>query len=93
MTYDVDQSGKVENTEKNTVICVSNGRIVILLLRRGPKRLIQKYFRSLNRGRDFVLFTFAAMVGLALDKIDKNNLVVIDTEYPGKNHIIKKLII
>lgn len=93
MTYQIDQSGKVENTEKDTFLCISNGKFVIACIRRGIKRELQKLFRTNNRGRDFVIFTFSALISIVVEEFDRNELIIIDTEYPGKNHIIKKLII
>lgn len=46
--YKADQSGKIEQTNKNTVVAISNGKKFTVLLKAKDKRLLQDLFRKLK---------------------------------------------
>lgn len=67
MVYQIDQSGKIENTSVDTVLCISNGKWFSVLIKAKTKREIQKFFRRRGQNRNYVLFTFCAGVSLILN--------------------------
>ena len=92
MKIEVDQSGKIEFTEKTTVIADSLGNIVCLSQR--SKRAIQKLFRKEHKPQIFITCTFAAMVALLISqRHSKTDVFVIDVEYPGKENEIKAFVV
>lgn len=44
MQYQIDQSGKIEQTERHTVVACINGKKASVLLNRKEKRVLQKMF-------------------------------------------------
>ena len=92
MPYEIDQSGKIENTSKNTIICLSNGKTITLLLKAKDKRKLQEIFRRNGQNRNYVLFSFSAVISLILKDFRNHELVTIDREYFGKEAIIKEII-
>lgn len=94
MVYQIDQSGKIEDTAKDTVVGISNGWSYTIKLRAKAKRQLQERCRANLQGRLFVYRTFAALIFLLI-KNAKIILVdiVIDQEYPGKEKIIKDILL
>lgn len=93
MTYFIDQSGKIENTAKDTVIaCVNNGKYAILIPSR-EKRRLQEYFRLVGKPRLFIDISFAAIVSLLAEKLKPSSAFTIDEEYPGHMEVIGRFII
>lgn len=84
---EIDQSGKIENTNRPTVIASSSGKSLIIFPK--EKQIVQKYFRKINRGRQFIYWTFAALILILLynDRIPSD--ITIDREYPGQEALIK----
>ncbi|MCL4389996.1 MAG: hypothetical protein M1484_01050 [Patescibacteria group bacterium] len=89
MGYEVDQSIKIEQTERDTVIAVANGSKFSIMLRAKEKRLLQKMFRDLGKPDLFVYFTFAALLAIVFNKMRPKSAVVIDNEYVGHEDVIK----
>lgn len=91
-SYEVDQSGKVEDTARDTVLAISNGKSFSLRFRAKDKRLLQSTYRKLlNRNRQFVYETFAALLYLLIKYSRPKGKIVVDTEYPGKDDLINLL--
>ena len=90
MTYQIDQSGKIEDTSKDTVLALSNDIVFSLLIPRYVKRRLQKIFRNSGQPRIFVLVVFSAGLSLLLKKSNPKKRVIIDREYYGKEGDIKK---
>lgn len=93
MKIEIDQSGKIEDTNKNTVIAFSNHKFKSIFISAKNKREIQKFFRRIGKPRIFVYKTFAILIFLLI----KNNLkeisqIIIDEEYPGKSPLIKNFL-
>ena len=92
MKYQIDQSNKIEQTEKDTIIAVSNDIRFAIKLKAKDKRIIQEIFRSLGKPRNFVYFTFAALLAILLKGAGVSKKVIIDQEYIGHERaIIDKL--
>ena len=94
MRIEIDQSGKIENTSKNTVIAFSNGKSGSIFISAKDKREIQKIFRRIGKPKIFIYRTFAILIFILI----KNNLkeidtITIDEEYPGKGNLIKDYLI
>ena len=94
MTYQIDQSGKIEQTSKNTVLCLANNRRFALLMKAKTKRQLQEVFRRNGQIRNFVLFTFCACLSLLLKKSNfRLDNVTIDQEYFGRESVIKEILL
>lgn len=87
-TYQIDQSGKIEQTSLKTIIAISNDIQYSIVLPRKVKRLLQEIFRSQQRPRMFIYNTFAALIALLFIKTKPVSRVVIDKEY-GNEDLLK----
>src|SRR3990167_2720456 len=94
MIYLVDQSGKIEQTNKDTVIGAANGKSYAIKLPAKVKRVLQQKCRASLQGKLFIYRTFAALVFLLIKHNTKTMTdLVIDIEYPGKEKVIKEVIL
>ena len=64
MKCQIDQSNKIEQTEKDTVIALANGIKFTIMIRSKDKRIIQNEFRLRGKPRNFIVFTFSVLLGL-----------------------------
>jgi hypothetical protein len=93
MKVEIDQSLKIERTDKNTVVAFSNHIFASILIRAKDKREIQKIFRQAGEPKKFVYKLFAVLIFILIkDYLDKITQIIIDEEYPGKNKIITDLL-
>lgn len=93
MIYQIDQSGKVEDTKKLTIVAFANGRIKSLKISAREKRKLVKAMRILDfPKKTFIYKIFAGLVFLLL-KGEKIEEAVIDKEYPGHEATIKNIIV
>lgn len=84
MAYQIDQSGKIEQTNKKTVLAISNGKTYSVLLKAKDKRLLQDIFRTLfNKQRQFIYEVFSALLFILISNSKSEGRIVIDKEYPG----------
>jgi len=90
--FEIDQSGKIEQTNKDTVLCISNKIWDAVLIKARTKRQLQEIFRRNGQKRNYVLFTFCAAVSLLLKRVKEARFVRIDREYFGKEGVMKKII-
>lgn len=91
---DVDLSGRIDDADKNTVLCVSAGLSHSVLLSPAEKA------RSLDMLAEvrprwgltrYRVFLYTSLLYLLLhSQISKLDLVTVDPEYPGYEHVIKK---
>ena len=93
MRIKINQSNKIEQTNKDTIIGLSNKKSFTVLINRKIKRKLQEEFRKQGKPRLFVYRTFIAGVTLALKHAQIKNLshVVIDEEYYGKDKMLKSM--
>ena len=93
MIIKVNQSNKIEQTNKDTIIGLANEETFTILINRKTKRKLQEEFRKQGKPRLFVYRTFIAGVVLALKYAQIKNLsrVVIDEEYYGKDKMLKSM--
>lgn len=93
MRVEIDQSWKIEYTNKQTVLADSQGNGVVLSAK--SKRYLQDVFRKAGRPRMFVYEVFAALVTFLIQLAERegqHNLYVVDKEYPGWSDEIKGMI-
>lgn len=92
MTYQIDQSGKVEDTAKDTVLAYSNEIQHSVLIPRKVKRQLQEAFRRCGFTRLFIYSSFSAGVFYLIKDLKVVTHIVIDIEYPGKETVITQLV-
>lgn len=93
MKIEIDQSGKIEQTQWPTVIGVSNGKSYSLLISANEKKKLQGYFRKRNKGKIYVLRVFAGLIYIAVTKFASEvDSVTIDLEYYGRDKTIHSMI-
>ena len=59
MTYQIDQSGKIEDTSKPTVLAMTNGQTYSILIPAKTKREIQEIYRRLGLTRFYIYEIFS----------------------------------
>ena len=58
MKIEIDQSGKIENTNKNTIIAFSDSKFKSIFISAKEKREIQKFFRRIGKPKIFIYKVF-----------------------------------
>jgi len=93
MIIQVDQSNKIEKTNKDTIIGLADGKNYSILINRKIKRKLQEEFRKQGKPKLFVYRTFIAGVVLLIKyaKLDNIQKIIIDQEYFGKNRVLKSM--
>lgn len=93
MNIEIDQSNKIEQTNKNTIIGLSNSKTFTILIKAKEKRKLQEEFRKQGKPRLFVYRTFIAGIVLLLKYACLKNLskIIIDEEYFGKEKMLKSM--
>lgn len=94
MNIEIDQSGKIENTNIDTVVAYANHEQRSIFLSASEKRRIQCLYRDAGKPHIFVYRTFSLLIFLLLrDRIAQIQGVVIDDEYPGWYFLIKNFLL
>lgn len=89
MRIEIDQSWKIEKTEKDTILAFSNKIERAVRFSAEDKRYLQKFFRNYGEPRLFVYKTFAALVFLLIEPfLPQVSQIIIDKEYPGYEALI-----
>jgi len=89
MKIEIDQSGKIENTNRSTVVAFSNKIVGVLVITAKEKKSVQKYFRQIGKPKLFIYITFIALIYYLIRKhIKDGDQMVIDREYPGYEKLI-----
>lgn len=92
-TIYIDQSGKIEDTKKLTIIAYANGKTKALKISAVEKRRLIKIMRILDSPKKaFVLKVFAGLIFLLL-KDEKVDEIIIDKEYPRHEATIKVILL
>lgn len=90
----VDQSGKIEQTNKDTVLAAANDENFAVILPSKEKRRLQEWFRRVGAPALFVDTTFATMLYLLIrDLLKKTTNFIVDIEYPGRTQIIEDMVL
>ena len=94
MKYQVDQSGKIEDTSTDTILAVANeGFAYTLKIPTKVKRELQTYFRDAGEPKLFIYKTFAVGLFSLLNAYNmKIESVEIDKEYPGHEELIGNML-
>lgn len=93
MSYQIDQSGKIENTSKNTYLALANSKTKVIKISSTEKRKLIQMIKELRRPhRTYIFQIFAALVFLVLKDVKLSD-VIIDTEYSGHQASIKEVLI
>ena len=93
MSYQIDQSGKVEVTQKKSAISYSNSDYGTVILNPKDKRIIQKSLRLAGLSRVYVYQIFSICLFKLIYTFKLKGAILVDTEYPGKNDLIKNYVI
>lgn len=93
MRLEIDQSVKIEQLNRDTVIGISNSVAFAVSLPSKAKKKLQKEFRSSRQPKLFRYRTFMAAVVLALHYAKLKNIpsIVIDREYAGQEVILRSM--
>ena len=93
LVYQIDQSGKIEQTSLDTIVAIANGKSYCVILPKKIKRLLQEEFRMRKKPRMFIYDTFCALLVIILLKVKPVTAVFIDKEYFGNEDVIKAKIL
>ncbi len=93
MSYQIDQSGKIEQTERHTIIALTNDTVISILLKRKEKRVLQRIFKIAGLQKSFPYIIFSILVALLFLKGSPKKKVTIDREYEGHEDFIEEQII
>lgn len=90
MKYDVDQSVKIEQTNKDTIISIANKEYSCTLkIDSKIKQSIQKYFNKIKKPKVFAVYLFTSGLIILIKKSNlRNSVITIDLEYYGHNKLI-----
>lgn len=92
MSYQIDQSGKIEQTSLDTIIALSNNHRYSLTLPKKTKRALQEIFRNEGRPRMFIYDTFSALLAILLSKTKPKSQIIIDKEYRNEDLIKARIL-
>lgn len=93
MVCEIDQSGKVEDTRKLTVVCFANGKAKTLLISAKEKRKALNIIRVMDKPkRTFIFRIFSGLLFLLIRDEDIE-AVIIDEEYPEHEATIKFILL
>ncbi len=93
MTYQIDQSGKIEQTNKDTIVALANGAFLTVKITSIEKRKLIKSLSLLKRPhKTYIIEILSVLIYVAL-RDSKIQNVTIDTEYLGHNGSIKEKLI
>lgn len=91
---EVDQRIKIEQTNRDTIIAFSNDFSRAIVIPSQVKKCLKARFRKAGKPHFFYYRTFAAGVALLLKKHPhKIGKVIIDTEYTGRERVIRAMIL
>lgn len=94
MNIEIDQSGKIESTNFDTIVAYANHEQRSILLPASDKRIIQKIYRDAGKPHLFIYRTFALLIFLLVrDRLHILQEIIIDDEYPGWNFMIKNFLL
>lgn len=91
MKIEIDQSGKIEDTSRLTVLAFSNNKNGVVLILAIDKKILQNFFRRINKPRIFTYLSFSVLVYILIkNHISNGCSIIIDREYPGYEKFISE---
>ncbi len=91
MHIEIDQSGKIEQTDMDTIVAFSNNHQYAILL---PKQVKKILIRKYRKEKQIILKLFVICVYYSIkDYINEIGSIVIDNEYEGKQNYIKSTLL
>ena len=96
MHIEIDQSGKVEQTGKTTVIAYANGSSRSLRISAAEKQKLIRILKENKHPKTTYVYTIFATLIFALlqgARVSDEDYVIIDKEYPGQEPTIKNFIL
>lgn len=93
MSLEIDQSGKIENTSKNTYLALANSKIIIIKISSSEKRKLIDTIKELHRPHKTYIYQIFAVLIFILIRKAKLNEVLIDIEYQGHEASIKEVLV
>ena len=92
MKYQIDQSGKIEDTNKLTIVAFANGKTRTLKISGVEKQKLIRSIRVLDYPKKtFIYKIFSGLIFLLLND-QKVEEVIIDREYPGHEATVKVIL-
>jgi hypothetical protein len=91
MSVEIDQSGKIEQLNTNTIVALANDFSSAIFISTSSKRKLFLRLRKSNTPRN-ILYPqiFTVLIYLAINKLKSfPSILLIDEEYTGKNKLIK----
>lgn len=93
MKVQIDQSQKVEETNKDTFIGFSNDINHVIRIPAKIKRQLKQEFRELGKPELFTYRVFSAGICLLIkDYLRKIDMIVVDEEYIGRARLIRDML-
>lgn len=92
MQYEIDQSGKIEQTDKDTILVIANGKKVALFLSKSDKRKLELKFRSKRIFHHWKYSVFAVLLAILFTKTSPDSGILVDREYFGHEDLIEELL-
>lgn len=91
MKYEIDQSGRIEETKRHTILAIaSKNYSYTIKIDSGTKRRLQTYFHKIGKPKMFGVYGFTVGLVILIKKSKiKNSVITIDTEYLGYEKVIK----
>lgn len=90
---EIDQSGKIEQTNLDTAVALTNGTSYTIFIDKREKRIIERSLRKKNKPQVQSPIIFAVVLALTIFESKIEKLILIDTEYPSYDRLIKRKII
>ena len=94
MKIEIDQSGRIEETNRDTILAAANEKyqFSVKISGRTKRRLLEE-FRQKGKPKIYTIRTFAAGLFYLIINYPKTpEQIIIDVEYEGKNSLIKDII-
>lgn len=93
MRMEVDQSGKIEQTNLDTAVALTNGTSFTIFIDKREKRIVERALRKKNKFQVQSPLIFAVVLAITIFESKIEKLILIDTEYPSYDKLIKEKII
>src|SRR5688572_2718300 len=93
MAYQIDQSGKIEDTARPTIVAFSNSKSGSIKISSSEKRHLLSAIKALEYPKQNYIYKIFATLIFILIRASRVQYLQIDIEYPGHNSVIKDTLI